>query len=53
MHHLLKEFLRLRSFSALISFLACELRGDVELALTFSFICCLVGLALVTVVFSS
>ena len=31
-HHLLKEsFLRLRSFGALISFVACELRGDVEL----------------------
>ena len=30
-HHLLKEFLRLRSLNALISFLACESRGDVEL----------------------
>ena len=30
-HHLLKEFSRLRSFNPLISFLACELRGDVEL----------------------
>ena len=29
--HLVKEFLRLRSFNALISFPACELRGDVEL----------------------
>ena len=30
-HHLMKELLRLRSFNALISFLACELGGDVEL----------------------
>ena len=33
MHHLLKKFLRLRSFNSLISFSACALRGDVELFL--------------------
>ena len=33
---LLREFLRLRSFNVLISFLPCELRGDVEL-LSFPF----------------
>ena len=48
-HRLLKEFLRLRIFNALISFLACELRGDVELLLHPPFPL-LVGLALVTVV---
>ena len=30
-HHLLRSFLRLRSFFVFIFFLACELRGDVEL----------------------
>ena len=52
-HRLLKEFLRLRSFSALISFLVCELRGDVEMLSHSPFLCRLVGLAQVTVVFSS
>ena len=40
MHHLLKKFLRLRSFSALISFSACALRGDVELFLASMFRSC-------------
>ena len=39
-HHLLKEFLRLRSFNALISFSACALRGDVELFLASLFRSC-------------
>ena len=39
-HHLLKKFLRLRSFNALISFSACALRGDVELFLASLFRSC-------------
>ena len=37
---LLKKFLRLRSFNALISFPACALRGDVELFLASLFRSC-------------
>ena len=40
MYHLLKKFLRLRSFNALISFSACALRGDVELFLASLFRSC-------------
>ena len=45
-HHLLKEFL-----NTMTSFLACELRGDVELLQHSPFFCLFVGLALVTVGF--